>query len=181
MAKTGDLLKDWEKSWEKEENKWKMALKEKKRNYTARTTIKNIAKKSKKIFWASKTWAIPVCDLTKRSQNYNQGGENSGLRLWLMRVDGERHKPKSYCRLWYHLCYNHRTSQGMWFKSVLMGGPDCICECSVGKVAGKRAMVQVLGKSCSFQLCKLKLHQPCKLHLPLAVKGDGQNWVLETP
>lgn len=88
-----------------------------------------------------------------------------------MRVDGERHKPKSYCRLWYHLCYDHRTSQGMWFRSMLMGGPDCIWECSVGKVAGKRDMVQVLGKSCSLQLCKLKLHQLCKLYLPLAVKG----------
>lgn len=44
---TGDLLKDWKKSWEKEEDRWKMALKEGRHNYSARTTVKNIEKKVK--------------------------------------------------------------------------------------------------------------------------------------
>lgn len=51
-------------------NKWKKTLKEKRYNFSARATVKNIyRKKSKKTLWVNKIWAKPVCDFTKRSQS----------------------------------------------------------------------------------------------------------------
>lgn len=130
-----------------------MALKEGRHNYSARTTVKNIEKKLKKIFWTSKIWAKPLCDLTKRSQTRTRVERTMvwGCDWWeLMGRDTNTKAaiaidtvfPTTIGFLW-ECCFNLMS----------VGGPNCILWMFYRKGPGRVGMVQVLGKRCSLQPC----------------------------